>query len=73
MAILTLSIISLITTLIGLYYLGEKKASGFLIFTVSLTCQSYIFFIQDNFFLFCQMMILIIFNVWNYCKWVKEV
>ena len=73
MDILILSIISLITTLIGLYLLGEKRASGFLIFTISLTCQAYIFYLQTNNFLFIQMIILIIFNIWNYCKWTKEV
>lgn len=73
MAILILSIISLITTLVGLYFLGEKKAKGFLIFAISLVCQMGIFYIYDNFFLFCQMIILIIFNIWNYCKWIKEV
>ncbi len=73
MVILVLSIISLITTLIGLYLLGEKKASGFLIFTISLLCQTWIFYLQSNEFLFIQMIILIIFNIWNYCKWTKEV
>jgi len=73
MVILILSIISLITTLVGLYLLGEKKASGFLVFTISLMCQMYIFYIHNNFFLFCQMMILIIFYIWNYCKWKREV
>ena len=48
MVILILSIISLITTLIGLYHLGEKKASGFLIFTISLMCQMWIFYLQNN-------------------------
>ena len=79
MVILILSIVSLITTLIGLYLLGEKKAKGFLIFTISLVCQMYIFYNPDpeackgpNWFLIIQMIILIIFNIWNYCKWTKE-
>ena len=71
MDILILSILSLITTLIGLYLLGEKKASGFLIFTGSLMCQMYIFYSQSNWFLFFQMVVLIIFNVVNYRKWVR--
>ncbi len=71
MAILILSIVSLITTLIGLYLLGEKKANGFLVFTVSLMCQMYIFYSQSNKFLFIQMIVLIIFNIWNYFKWKK--
>ena len=72
MVILILSIISLITTLIGLYLLGEKKANGFLIFTFSLACQLYIFYLQKNWFLFTQMIALIVFNIWNYRKWTRE-
>lgn len=71
MVILIASIISLITTLIGLYLLGEKKEIGFLVFTVSLLCQMYIFYIQSNWFLVFQMIILIIFNILNYKKWKK--
>ncbi len=71
MDILILSIISLITTLIGLYLLGEKEEIGFLIFTVSLGCQMWIFADQRNWFLFCQMIVLIVFNIINYRKWSK--
>jgi hypothetical protein len=66
-----LEIISLITTLIGLYLLGEKKASGFLIFTASLSCQLYIFYTKEFWFLFFQMIVLIVFNIYNYKKWVR--
>jgi hypothetical protein len=71
MVILILSIISLITTLIGLYHLGEKERIGFLIFTISLMCQMWIFYLQNNKYLFVQMIVLIIFNIWNYFKWKK--
>jgi len=71
MVVLILSIISLITTLIGLYLLGEKKALGFLIFTASLACQMYIFYTQKNWFLVFQMVVLIAFNIVNYRKWVR--
>lgn len=71
MAILILSIISLLTTILGLWLLGEKKASGFLIFTISLGCQLYIFYTQNNMFLVAQMVVLIAFNVFNYRKWVR--
>lgn len=64
-----LEIISLITTLIGLYLLGEKEALGFLIFTVSLFCQFYIFYKGKNWFLVVQMIVLITFNIYNYNKW----
>ena len=72
MDILIFSIISLVTTLVGLYLLGEKKASGFIIFTVSLASQMYIFYNQKDgpiWFLIFQMIVLIVFNVYNYKKW----
>ena len=72
MGILILSIVSLITTLIGLYLLGEKKASGFVVFTISLFCQMYIFYYnydcgihKPNWFLIVQMGVLIVFNLIN--------
>jgi hypothetical protein len=65
-----LEIISLITTLIGLYLLGEKVALGFIIFTVSLGCQIYIFYKGKNWFLVVQMIVLITFNIFNYFKWI---
>jgi hypothetical protein len=69
MVILVLSVISLITTMIGLYLLGEKSAVGFLVFTISLVCQVHIFAKQNNWFLVIQMIVLIIFNIFNYLKW----
>lgn len=64
-----LEIISLITTVVGLYMLGEKDPLGFLIFDVSLSCQIYIFAKHKNWFLICQMIVLIVFNTYNYFKW----
>ena len=72
MVILILSIVSLITTLIGLYLLGEKKASGFVVFTISLFCQMYIFYNENKWFLVVQMIVLIVFNLINYRKWMRE-
>jgi len=69
MAILILSGISLITTMIGLYLLGEKNAFGFVVFTISLACQGYIFTVQENWFLVFQMLVLIVFNLVNFRKW----
>ena len=67
-----ISIISLITTVVGLYYLGEKKAAGYIWFTISLTCQLYLFYISQNIFLVIQMLVLIVFNIRNYRKWKLE-
>lgn len=79
MDILIFSVVSLITTLVGLWLLGEKKASGFVVFTLSLSCQVYIFYFQydcgvhkPNWFLIIQMLVLISFNIFNYKKWGKD-
>lgn len=67
-----ISMVSLITTVIGLYYLGIKKAAGYIWFTISLSCQMYLFYISENIFLVIQMIILIILNIKNYRKWKEE-
>lgn len=67
-----LEIGALITTIIGLYLLGNKDKNGFIIFDVSLLCQMYIFYVQGNNFLILQMIVLIIFNTVNYIKWRKD-
>jgi len=71
--LMILGIVSLITTIIGLYLLGEKNALGFIIFTISLMCQMCIFYVQHNWFLVIQMVVLIVFNIRNYKKWTSEV
>ena len=65
-----LEIVSLATTLVGLYLLGEKNAYGFLIFTVSLGCQAWIFYKNKNWFLIFQMAVLMVFNLFNFNKWI---
>lgn len=67
-----LQVVSLITTLIGLYLLGEKNKHGFSIFTISLACQCILFYAESKWFLVVQMIVLIIFNFRNYFKWGKE-
>ncbi len=69
---IAVSITSLITTVVGLYYLGIKKADGYIWFTISLSCQMYLFYIKENWFLVLQMTILIVLNVKNYRKWRLE-
>jgi hypothetical protein len=64
-----LEIISLITTIIGLYLLGEKNALAFHIYNISLICQIYIFYKEKKWFLISQMGVLIAFNLFNYYKW----
>lgn len=72
MVVLILSILSLIATISGLYLLGEKKETGFLLFVLSLFCQGYVFFKEENWILVLQMVVLIVFNIWTYNKWRKD-
>ena len=67
-----ISAISLITTLIGLYYIGKKNKWGFIYHTASVICQGYLFFILSNWFLVIQMIILAAFNIRNYFLWRNE-
>lgn len=70
--VILISIVSLITTLIGLYYVGEKNKVGFILYIISLLCQTYLFCKIDNWFLVVQMFVLIVFNAVNYFKWRKD-
>lgn len=72
--VILISVISVITTLIGLYCIGEKNKLGFVLHTISVTCQAYLFYIlpEPNWLLIIQMLILAIFNVRNYFKWRSE-
>jgi hypothetical protein len=64
-----LEIVSLLTTIVGLYLLGEKIAIAFYVYNVSLACQAYIFYKNRNWFLIFQMGVLMAFNFYNYFKW----
>ena len=70
--VILISIISIVTTLIGLYFVSEKKKCGFIYYTISLTAQGYLFVLQQNWLLVLQMLILILSNVWVYWKWRKD-
>lgn len=69
---ISISSISLLATIVGLWFLGNKKKLGFVIFTVSVLLQAILFFNQSNWFLFIQMFVLAGFNMYNYFKWKKE-
>ena len=64
-----LEIVSLLTTIVGLYLIGEKKAIAFHIYNISLACQAYLFYANQQWFLFVQMFVLMGFNLYNYYKW----
>lgn len=70
--VILISIVSLLTTIIGLYYIGEKDKRGFVYHTISIVCQGYLFLIISNWFLVFQMVILAVFNIRNYLKWRNE-
>jgi hypothetical protein len=64
------SLISLATTLLGLYALGEKYKSGFMLYNISLACQMVLFY--TNRFIIIQLLVLMIFNFRNFAKWGKK-
>jgi hypothetical protein len=65
-----IGIVSFVTTLIGLYLLGEMNAWCHIIFIVSYVGQIYIFYKTKQWFLIIQMISLTIFAVINYVKWI---
>ncbi|MFW9877021.1 MAG: hypothetical protein ACFFG0_28350 [Candidatus Thorarchaeota archaeon] len=67
---IAISLVSLVTTLLGLYALGEKYKSGFMLYNISLICQMVLFY--TNRFIVIQLIVLMIFNFRNYYKWGKE-
>lgn len=72
MYIIVISIISLLATFIGLYYVAEKKKVGFIYYTISLFCQGILFAFQSNWLLVLQMLVLIASNGYVYWKWRKD-
>jgi hypothetical protein len=69
MVVLVLTGISLITTLIGLYFVSEKQKSGFIYYTISIAVQGYIFIVEAKWLLVIQMVVLILSNIYVYLKW----
>ncbi len=67
-----LSFISLVLTAIAILKIGKLDKNGFLLFNVSLNCQIIIFYMQKNWFLALQMVVLIGFNTYTYLKWKRD-
>jgi len=67
-----LSFISVILTAIAILQIGKFNKNGFLLFNISLNCQIIIFYMQKNWMLLLQMVILIGFNTYTYLKWRKD-
>jgi len=63
------STISLISAIIGMWLLGRKHQSAFIVFTVGLFFQVPVFYGSRNWPLLCQTGIFICFNAVNYNKW----
>ena len=74
MVILILSIISMLTTFIGLWFVSEKNKLGFIYYTISLLCQLYLFLFTElkSLPLAAQMVVLIASNFYVYLKWRKD-
>ena len=67
----SIQIISLLTTIVGIYFVSEKKKCGFLLYIVSLMCQAFLFGKNSYWFLLFQMLVLIVCNLLTYLKWKK--
>ena len=65
-------IISLITTIIGMYYVAKKIKTGFIYYSISLIAQLVLFTLLSNWFLVLQMIVLLSSNVYIYWKWRKD-
>ena len=67
----SLQIISLVTTLIGLFLIAKKRKFGFIHYIISLTCQGIIFYMRHDWVLVFQMLILISCNIYAFKEWKK--
>lgn len=65
-----LGAISFILTLVALYFLQVKDSLGWIIFLPSYAIQIYIFFKTKQKFLIFQMIVLFVFSIVNYFKWI---
>jgi len=67
-----LEIASFVLTLIALYLLSIPNVWTFFVFPISLVIQMVIFWRTKQTFLFCQMMALFCFNVYNFYNWTAQ-
>ncbi len=65
-------VVSLITTVIGMYYVSKKIKTGFIYYSISLIAQLILFTMLSNWFLVLQMVVLLTSNVYIYWKWRKD-
>jgi len=64
-----LEITSFILTIIALYLLSLPNVIAFIIFPISLIVQMIIFWKMKQIFLFYQMIVLLLFNIYNFYSW----
>lgn len=64
--------ISLLTTVIGMYYVAKKIKTGFIYYSISLIAQLILFIVISNWFLVLQMIVLLMSNVYIYWQWRKD-
>lgn len=65
-------VISLISTIIGMYFVSKKMKSGLVYYTVSLVVQLILFTMESKWFLVVQMLVLIASNGYVYWKWRED-
>ena len=66
-----LQIVSLITTLVGIYFIAKKIRFGFVCYIVSLLCQGALFSMRNDWVLVFQMLVLITCNFYAFNEWKK--
>lgn len=67
-----IGLIVFLLTIYAMWLIGRPNKFAFIIFTIAQIMQIYIFVDKNQGFLILTMVALIIFNVINYFRWLKE-
>lgn len=67
-----LEIASFILTIIALYLLSLPNVHTFTVFGISMMVQMIIFYKTKQLFLFMQMVVILLFNIYNYWSWTTQ-
>ncbi len=67
-----LGLSAFLLTVVAMYLVGRPNKACWFVFIVAQSIQICIFYTTKQWFLICQMIFLIIFNVINYFRWKKQ-
>lgn len=68
----TLGFLSFLMSIVALYLLGVPDKICFIIFSLSFVLQGVVFYRTKQWFLILQMILLLVFNIINYFKWIEK-